>query len=424
MTRTIAITSGKGGVGKTNVSVNMALHLASLDQRVCLFDADLGLANVNVLLGLYPEHNIDEVILKNRSLDEITIKNHRGIDIIPGSSGVEKLANLEDIEINRFIESFAELKKYDFCLFDTSAGISRNVIAFCLAAPEVILVITPEPTSLTDAYALAKVLSWNAFKGQIRVVINQCKSTQIAKQAYNTLKKVVTRNLNVNLLPAGIMMHDPKVVEAVKSQEPFITRFPETTASKCMKVLTDNLMKNQPAQFETNGIVSFWEKCVRIIKSPLQLQAEKEQPRDAVPASPQHITQEEVQKLQSTSEELKQEVPEDKKSERIVGAGESVAIPSEEQTVPEAEKAPAPQPSSPMTADPGIYPLLDKIVHCVTSVSDELSLLRQAIEKKTATFPEIDGKPVEVKQSVSPGAIILDMEAFLKSLSINEKEGQ
>ena len=133
MTRTITITSGKGGVGKTNISVNVALHLASLGYRTCLFDADLGLANINILLGLSPEYNLEDVISDRHSLQDIIIRNYKGIDIIPGSSGVEEMANLESDQVDHLIQSFSELDGYDFLLFDTSAGVSRNVLAFCLS---------------------------------------------------------------------------------------------------------------------------------------------------------------------------------------------------------------------------------------------------------------------------------------------------
>ena len=123
-TKTITITSGKGGVGKTNISVNLALHLSTLGYRTCLYDADLGLANINILLGLHPEHSIEDVIFNRRSLQDIIIRDYKGIDIIPGSSGVEKMANLEGGQVEHLTRSFSELDGYDFLLLDTSAGIS------------------------------------------------------------------------------------------------------------------------------------------------------------------------------------------------------------------------------------------------------------------------------------------------------------
>jgi len=143
MTRTITITGGKGGVGKTSISLNLALCLSKLKTKVCLFDADLGLANINILLGLYPEYDLEDVILDKKSIKDILIKTPQGIDIIPGSSGVEKLANLGSEEIEHIVKSFSELEEYDYFLFDTSAGITKNVISFCLASSEVLIVEWP-----------------------------------------------------------------------------------------------------------------------------------------------------------------------------------------------------------------------------------------------------------------------------------------
>ena len=183
MTRAITVTSGKGGVGKTNISLNIALRLSSLGHKTCLFDADLGLANINILLGIRPTYDIQDLIDNRQTLQNVLFSSH-DIDILPGSSGVEELANLAPDKISALLQSLTPLSKYDFLIFDTSAGIAKNVIAFCLSCPEVVVVITPEPTSLTDAYALLKVLSANKYKGSIKVVVNQCPDIKAAKSGY------------------------------------------------------------------------------------------------------------------------------------------------------------------------------------------------------------------------------------------------
>ena len=140
MARVITVTSGKGGVGKTNISANLALCLARQGFRTCLFDADLGLANINILLGLYPEYDLGDVILNEKTVDDIIIKDFKGIDIIPGSSGVDKMADLGPEKLDYLIKSFSELDgEYDFFIFDTSAGVSKNVVSFCMTSSEVIL---------------------------------------------------------------------------------------------------------------------------------------------------------------------------------------------------------------------------------------------------------------------------------------------
>ena len=158
MPRIITVTSGKGGVGKTNITTNLSLHLAAMGFNPCILDADLGLANINILLGINPEHTLKDVINNNFKLSDIIIKDYNGIDIIPGSSGIEDMANIGQGSLDKLIESFSPINAYDFLFIDTAAGISSDIISFCLASNEIIIVITPEPTSLTDAYALLKVL--------------------------------------------------------------------------------------------------------------------------------------------------------------------------------------------------------------------------------------------------------------------------
>lgn len=271
MTRVIAVTGGKGGVGKTNISLNLALVLAKLGIKVCLFDADLGLANINILLGLYPEYDLEDVILNNKSVNEILIRNYQGIDIIPGSSGVEKLANLGQDDIDRIVEAFSKLDVYDYFILDTSAGISRSVISFCLAASDVALVITPEPTSLTDAYALLKVLCFNGFRGSPKVIVNQCKNTTVASTAYNKLKEVVQKYLTLDIVPLGIIIRDKKFPEAVQRQQPLVSLYPQSGAAKCLNVIASRLLANQSESFRQTGLATFWARFLEITKTPLKL---------------------------------------------------------------------------------------------------------------------------------------------------------
>ncbi|NVL91031.1 MAG: HDOD domain-containing protein, partial [Desulfobacterales bacterium] len=280
MTRTITITSGKGGVGKTTISLNLAMHLATLGYRTCLFDADLGLANVNILLGLYPEYNLEDVILYQRDLEDVIIRDYEGIDIIPGSSGVERIANLEADQIEHLTQSFSKLDGYDFLLFDTSAGISKNVISFCLASPEVILIITPEVASLTDAYALLKILCLNGFKGLVRIVVNQCKSTSVARHVYSKFKQVVKKYLFIDVVPLGIIFQDPNVEEAVKKQQALVLLYPESNASKCIKSIVKRLAEDRPADLEPSGMSLFWTRTLKLITEPLKLTAKKKEEKE------------------------------------------------------------------------------------------------------------------------------------------------
>ena len=262
MAKVITVASGKGGVGKTSISLNLSLALAAAGYRVCLFDADLGLANVNILTGLYPEHGLAEVIDGSQGLADIMIRDFNGIDIIPGSSGVEKLADLSGDEAGRLISSFLGLSAYDYFILDTSAGISAQVLSFCRASHEMILVATPEPTSLTDAYSLLKVMAKGKAMPKVRVVINQVRSAAAAKQAYTKLKKTVHKFLSVRVSPLGILARDPNVPIAVVSQVPFFTLFPDTRATRCIKAIALKLIRN-PGQ--DIPVEVFWDQCLKLL---------------------------------------------------------------------------------------------------------------------------------------------------------------
>ncbi|MBU0996286.1 MAG: AAA family ATPase [Proteobacteria bacterium] len=285
MTRIITITSGKGGVGKTNISVNLSLHLARMGYSVCLFDADFGLANVNLLLKLYPEHNLKDVILNDMELSEIIIRNFQGIDIIPGSSGVEEMANLKPEQIARLINAFSKIDTYDYFIIDTAAGISRDVISFCLASSEILLVITPDPTSITDAYALLKILALNGYKDPVMVTVNQSPNMSKAKTALSKLAITVKKFLSLKLLPVGVIGRDSAVTEAVEAQKPFLSLSPHSQASKSIKKLTENIINKNSGQIELFTIGSFWEKCLNIFKSPLKTIHKKKDDAEGVPGT-------------------------------------------------------------------------------------------------------------------------------------------
>jgi len=272
MARVITITSGKGGVGKTNVSANLALSLANEGYRTCLFDADLGLANINILLGLYPEYDLGDMILKEKHIKDIIIKDHKGIDIIPGSSGIEQMTDLEPERLEYLIRSFSELDdEYDFFIFDTSAGVSRNVISFCITSSEIILIITPEPTSLTDGYALLKILSLNGFAGSVMVAVNQCKNIQNARIVYTKFKETVQKFLPVKILPLGAIMQDSNVVKAVKEQKPFISLYPNSVASNCIKKMGKCLIHKKIEDDEIFGLETFWKRSLKVLQGPLRI---------------------------------------------------------------------------------------------------------------------------------------------------------
>lgn len=276
MAHIITVTSGKGGVGKTSISLNLSLALADKGFKVCLFDADLGLANVSILTGIYPKRDLESVIFGQHGIKDIIISNYQGIDIIPGSNGVEKLADLTRTQTATLISTFLDLEEYDFFIFDTSAGISSQVISFCMASHEIILAATTEPTSLTDAYSMLKVLSKYQYNGPVKVVINQVKKGRTAQKAYNQLKKTADKFLSISLMPLGIVAADKNVRTAVVSQTPFYMMFPQSLASRCINSIADKVLDSQIKKTDIPMEI-FWSKCL----SFLEKYQSRENPDDA-----------------------------------------------------------------------------------------------------------------------------------------------
>lgn len=378
-TRIITVTSGKGGVGKTSISLNLALQLASSGHQTCLFDADLGLANINILLGLNPEHTLEDVIDNHYTLQDILIRDCKGIDIIPGSSGVEKMADLDPEQVDHLIQSLSKLDEYDFLIFDTSAGISNNVISFCLVAGELILIISPEPTALTDAYSMLKVLSLNNFQGKVKVVVNKCKSVPSAKNIYMKFRDTVKKYISLDLILLGIVLEDAKVPEAVIKQEPLISIFPKSNASTCIKHLTGKLVDHEEEGIDPKELESFWMRCLKFMKSPLNLDGDQTQEKPIEPQADQGS-------LQAVT--LKQPDYESSESEKKSGtAGIDQESSSEEQSQasfrvsksagPDNGLSAAPKASK---ADQDIYRLMENLINQISSVSEELQLIRKAME--------------------------------------------
>ncbi len=361
MSRIITVTSGKGGVGKTNISVNVALYLARQGYRTCLFDADMGLANVDILMGLYPEYTLEDVFLNHKSMEEIIIKDPSGIDIIPGGSGVQKLADPDPDDVDRLIKSLSKLGEYDYFIFDTSAGISPSVVAFCMASPEVILVINPEPTSLTDAYSLLKVLCMNNFSGTAMLVINQCMSMEIADKLYSKFKEVVNKYLKIEVLPLGTIPPDRRIVTAVKEQKPLMAAFPDSDAAKGIKNISRYLISKGLTDINEVDLVDFWPKWLEIFQSPLKLSKQK----DEKSISSKTVVQPRPRKINKspTAEEKRADINIIKKP-----------FPKE------IRAALAEEPRQMNSKD--IYNVLDNLVKGLNSITSELSAIRKIIEKE------------------------------------------
>ena len=387
MNRSITIASGKGGVGKTNIALNLALHLATYGHRVCLFDADLGLGNVNILLGLHPEYDLSDVILDGRDLKDIIMKVHNRIDILPGSSGLEEMANLTPDRREALIESLSEMDRYDLLLFDTSAGISRNVISFCLASSIVVLVITPEPTSLTDSFALLKILALNGFTGEPKVIINQCKDSDVAAMVYRKFKIAAAKHLNMDVSALGAIYQDPKVMEAVRQQRPFLSLYPDSSASRCIRQIGDSLMTTGTKRREADDMEGFWSRCFEVMEEPVKLVDGKRERDEHVPRP---LFSGEQERGQQSAEYDRQEYLLNKptgpheRAEPLTGMlrGHSPTSYPEE-----GEKLAVPQVlSSGATAGAVnmevLLPIAEKLIGSISSLTTELRLVRHAVERQ------------------------------------------
>jgi flagellar biosynthesis protein FlhG len=421
MTRIIAITSGKGGVGKTNISLNMALHLAARGYRTGLFDADLGLANINVLLGLFPEYTLEDVILNRRAVKDIIIRDYEGIDIIPGSSGVEKMANLDDAHLDRLLRSFSDMDGYDFFILDTSAGISRQVISFCLSSSEVILVVTPEPTSLTDGYAMIKILSQNGFKSSVKVLINQCATMAAAKSTYTKLSAAVERYIGLDLLPIGVILQDSRVEEAVRKQQPFLLLFPDCAASRGIKNMVQRLIDNKPEDLESLGLLPFWTRWIKTIKAPLSLGNRKEGKQDAPEREGGPKQQISVPMIKEPQQSSKPDKTDDTRDSTnlLPESREKEIVPTRsDHTEPSNGEVNAPPGTSIQLS---LLQEMSRLNEGITGVSRELQLLRETIEGGRTRWVGASSMLGERTKAAPSAPIPLDLEAFLKRSGINIK---
>ena len=246
--RVVAVSSGKGGVGKTTVVVNLALALAQAGQRVALIDADLGTANVDVMLKIDPLFNLSHVISGDKDLQEIMVEGPYGLHVVPGGSGLQELANLNEWQFGRLLTSLAELEKsHDLLLIDTGAGLSKNVTNFFLAADEVVVVTNPEPPATLDAYGLLKVASEQGRKHGIHLVVNRAESPSeagmVAQKFIETAQKFL--DLRVNYL--GHVPTDPTVLQAIKKQQPLLVHFPQSVAASSVRRIAQALVPQEEA---------------------------------------------------------------------------------------------------------------------------------------------------------------------------------
>ncbi len=261
-TRTIAITSGKGGVGKTSMAVSLSIALARDGSSVTLLDADLGMANINVILGIIPKYNLYHVIKGKKNLKDIVIEVPDGIKIIAGASGFHQLANLDQKQRNDFINSISELDADDFMIIDTGAGVGQNVLSFVLAADEIIVITTPEPTAITDAYGIIKSIASQSTDKVIKLIVNRVQSVAEGKRVAQRVINIAGQFLNVKVENLGFVFDDIHVAKSVRNQKPFFVSYPKSKASGCVAIIADRINNKISEAVKGTGLVTFFKNLL------------------------------------------------------------------------------------------------------------------------------------------------------------------
>jgi len=244
LAKLIAITSGKGGVGKTNFILNLAIAMSIRGKKVLLIDADMNLSNIDVLLGINPEYTISDLMDDQITVEKLLVEGPRGIKLLPASSGDLAIMQNQKQYQQALIQAYMDLRKdYDYILIDTGAGISDNTVDFVLSADKILVITTPEPTAITDAYAMIKVLFFRSKRPNISLVVNMAQTEDEAKNIYNKINLIVKHFLNKSIDSAGFVQVDKNIKEAVKEQKPFILQRPRSVASIGIHNIAITLLK-------------------------------------------------------------------------------------------------------------------------------------------------------------------------------------
>ncbi len=240
--KVLAITSGKGGVGKTNIAANLAICLAASRKRVLLVDTDLSLGNLDIVMGVHSKYNVSHLLNGRKSIEEIIYTGPEGLEIIFGASGLEDLANLDEFRRHRLLRELSRLQSdFDVIVIDTAAGISRLVVGFCLAADHVLVVTTPEAPAMTDAYAMIKMLVGNGLSGQISVSVNMAETIREGKKTYRQIANVAQQFLSTHVYYAGVLLKDERLSSAVRLRKPVVLAYPRARISSSLIALAAKL---------------------------------------------------------------------------------------------------------------------------------------------------------------------------------------
>lgn len=267
--RVITVTSGKGGVGKSSISLNLAIQMARMGKRIVVLDADFGLANIEVMLGVRPRANLADLMFRGKELSDIITDGPEGIKFISGGSGIQELASMNKSQVIYLTKKLVELDAYaDIIIIDTGAGISDSVLEFVASGNEVLLVATPEPTSITDAYALLKALNQNSefskHNTKIKLIANRVRNEEEGTLLYENIKNVVDKFLNLELLYLGCIPQDDQISKAVIKQKPVSISSPQAPSAKALEKLAHELLPENGTQDENSaGISRLFSNLIR-----------------------------------------------------------------------------------------------------------------------------------------------------------------
>jgi len=256
----LAITSGKGGVGKTSIAANLAICMAASRKKVVLVDADLSLGNLDIIMNINSKYNISHMVNGQKSIEEIIHTGPEGIEIICGASGLEGLANISEFQRHRLLMELSKLQNNsDVIIIDTAAGISRSVVGFCLASDHTLVITTPEATAMTDAYAMIKVLVRNRFDGRISLIVNMADSQAEGKKVYQQVTNVARRFLDTDIYDAGVLVRDDRLSSAVRLRKPVVLAYPKSQITSSLVALAAKLSSGLAVEPNKEG---FFKKVV------------------------------------------------------------------------------------------------------------------------------------------------------------------
>jgi len=258
--KVLAITSGKGGVGKTNIAANLAICLAASGKKVLLVDTDISLGNLDIVMGVHSKYNVSHLLSGRKSIEEIIYTGPEGLEVIFGASGLEDLANIDEFRRHRLLGELSRLQSdFDVIVIDTAAGISRLVVGFCLAADHVLVATTPEAPAMTDAYAMIKMLVGNGLAGQISLIVNMALTVTEGKKTYRQISNVARQFLNTHVYYAGVLLKDERLSFAVRQRKPVVLAYPKARISSSLVALAAKLGNGLAAAPAEEG---FFKKVV------------------------------------------------------------------------------------------------------------------------------------------------------------------